>query len=61
MKRLPLLILLPLLAYSNESEILSDTKQQIIELKQKQIEQKEHSNKYDWVSDVTLDASITKE
>ena len=61
MKRLPLLMLLPLLAYSNESEILSDTKQQIIELKQKRIEQKEQSNKYDWVSDVTLDASITKD
>ena len=61
MKRLPLLILLPLVSFANESEILSNTKQEIIKLKQEQIKQKEQSNKYDWISDVDLNASITKD
>jgi len=63
MRRLPLLILLPLLACANENdkEILSNTKQEIIELKQKQIKEKEQSNKYDWVSDINANASITKD
>ena len=61
MKRLPLLILLPLVSFANESEILSNTKQEIIKLKQEQIKQKEQSNKYDWISDANINASITKD
>ena len=63
MRRLPLLILLPLLACANENdkEILSNTKQEIIKLKQEQIKEKEQSNKYDWVSDIDLNASITND
>ncbi|WP_121627699.1 TolC family protein [Poseidonibacter antarcticus] len=52
---------IPILAFTNESEVLSNTKQEIIKLKQEQIKQKEQSNKYDWISDVDLNASITKD
>jgi outer membrane protein TolC len=61
LSQITLLSLLPLWAFSNESEILSDTKQKIIELKQKQIKEKEQSTKYDWVSDVNLNASTYKD
>lgn len=61
LSQIAILSLIPLFAFSNESEILSDTKQKIIELKQKQIEQKEQSNKYDWVSNVNLNASVYKD
>ena len=61
MRKLPLFVLLPFIAFANESHILSDTKQEIIELKQKQIKEKEQSNKYDWVSDINANASITKD
>lgn len=61
LSQIAILCLFPLFAFSSESEILSDTKQKIIELKQKQIEQKEQSNKYDWVSDVNLNASVYKD
>lgn len=61
LSQIAILSLIPLFAFSNESEVLSDTKQKIIELKQKQIEQKEQSNKYDWVSDVNLNASVYKD
>ena len=67
MRKLSLLILLPFIAFANENksendkQVLSDTKQEIIKLKQKQIKEKEQSNKYDWVSDIDLNASITKD
>ncbi len=61
LSKISLLLLLPILAFSNDSEVLSNTKQEIIDLKQKQIEQKEQSNKYDWLSDINLNASITKD
>lgn len=61
LSKITLLSLLPLLAFSNDSEVLSNTKQEIIDLKQKQIKQKEQSNKYDWLSDINLNASITKD
>ena len=37
LSQIAILSLIPLFAFSNESEVLSDTKQKIIELKQKQI------------------------
>ncbi|APW64495.1 MULTISPECIES: TolC family protein [Arcobacteraceae] len=63
LSKLTLLSLIPLLAFSSEqtSQVLSDTKQEIIELKQKQIEQKEQYNKYDWLSDINLNGSIKKD
>jgi len=63
LSKLTLFSLIPLLAFSSEqtSQVLSDTKQEIIELKQKQIEQKEQYNKYDWLSDINLNGSIKKD
>ena len=55
------LLLLPLFAFSNDIDVLSNTKQEIINLKQKQIEQKEQSNKYNWLSDINLNASISND
>jgi outer membrane protein TolC len=46
--------------FANEIEVLSITKQKIIELKQKQAKEKEQVNQYEWLSDVTLNASISK-
>jgi outer membrane protein TolC len=56
---LSLLFIVPLATLANDSKILSDTKLEIIELKQKQIEQKKQSNKYDWLSDINLNASTS--
>jgi len=61
MKKLAIIALFPLLAFSDESEILTKTKQEIIQLKQKQIEEKKQSNKYNWISDINLNTSIKKD
>lgn len=55
------LSLLGVCLFANDTEILSSTKQEIIDLKKKQIEQKENSNKYDWLSDVTVSGSVYKD
>lgn len=55
------LVLFPLISFANESQILSDTKQEIIKLKQKQIKEKQKDNKYDWISDANINASIQKD
>ena len=55
------LILFPLISFANESQILSDTKQEIIKLKEKQIKEKQKDNKYDWISDANINASIEKD
>lgn len=47
--------------FAQNSEVLSPTKQQIIELKKKQIEKKEFSNKYDWLSNITANGSVSKD
>ena len=55
------LVLFPLISFANESQILSDTKQEIIKLKEKQIKEKQKDNKYDWISDANINASIQKD
>ena len=55
------LVLFPLISFANESQILSDTKQKIIKLKEKQIKEKQKDNKYDWISDANINASIEKD
>jgi len=45
---------------ANDIEVLSNTKQKIIELKQKQASEKEQVNQYEWLSDITAKASISK-
>jgi len=64
MKKLSQVILytlVPIFSFANDYEALSDTKQEIIKLKKEQIEEKEKVNKYDWVSDLKLNASINKD
>ena len=55
-----LLILLSSILFANDSTVLSNTKQQIIELEKQQINEKANSNKYDWIEDINLKASISK-
>ncbi|MGB1226371.1 MAG: TolC family protein [Poseidonibacter sp.] len=55
------LVLFPLISFANESQILSDTKQEIIKLKEKQIKEKQKDNKYDWILDANINASIQKD
>lgn len=45
--------------FSNDVQILSSTKQNIIELKQKQAKEKEQVNYYDWLNDINAKASIS--
>lgn len=47
--------------FASDTEVLSSTKQQIIDLKKQQIEKKEFSNKYDWLSDININGSILKD
>ena len=61
MKKIILLSICTILAFANDTDVLSNTKQQIIQLKQKQIEKKEHNNKYDWLSDITVNGSVSKD
>jgi outer membrane protein TolC len=58
MIRLLILGLLSTIVFANESEVLSDTKKEIIDLTQKQINETEQVNKYDWLSNIDLSASI---
>jgi len=59
MKKLSFLALLSTLLFSNEVEILSDTRQDIIQLQKKQIIEKKKVNQYDWLSNINLNASIS--
>ena len=59
MKNLTLLSFLSICVFANESEILTQTKQEIIDLKKEQIQQKKKTNQYDWVGDINLKASLS--
>jgi len=59
MKNLSLLALFSTLICANEVEILSDTRQDIIQLQQKQIVEKKRVNQYDWLSHINLNASVS--
>ena len=61
MIRLFILAFISSLVLANEAEVLTETKQQIIDLTQKQINENEKINKYDWLSNITLDASISRD
>jgi len=61
MKHLYLTLLFSTLLFSNEAEILTNTKKEIIQLKKEQIKEKEQINKYNWVSDITANASVSKD
>lgn len=61
MKKIITLSLCVIVTFANDIDILTNTKQQIIDLKQKQIDKKEHSNKYDWIDGATINGSVTKD
>lgn len=60
MKKLIILSIVISFLLSNDSEILSKTKQDILKLKEQNIKQKAMSNRYDWVNDINLKGSYTK-
>lgn len=45
--------------FSNEIETLTETRQEIIKLKQEKIQEKEKVNKYDWITDINLNADLS--
>jgi len=59
MKNLSFLALFSTLICANEVEILSDTRQDIIQLQKKQIVEKKRVNQYDWLSHINLNASVS--
>lgn len=65
MKKLSLFLTLSMLslslAFSNELEILTPIKQEISKLKKEQTKQKEQVNKYNWLSDISINASSSKD
>ncbi|AXX91662.1 hypothetical protein CPU12_04490 [Malaciobacter molluscorum LMG 25693] len=61
MKKLIILVLVSTFVYAQDKDILSNTKKQIIDLKQKQIEQKQKKNKYDWITDITINGAVNKD
>lgn len=61
MKKLTFLLLLISATFANETEVLSQTKQDIIELKQQQIKQKEKVNKYEWLSEISINGVVSKD
>ena len=58
MIKLIILGLLSTIVLANEAEVLTQIKQKTIELTQKKINETEEVNKYDWLSDIDLSASI---
>lgn len=61
MKSLIFISILALSLSASDVEVLSDLKQNIIELQKKQSSEKEQVNKYDWLSDITAKASVSKD
>lgn len=61
MKKLIPLIISSTLLFANNSDDLSSTKQEINRLKKEQNQEEEKSNKYDWISDINLSGTISKD
>ena len=59
MKKIYLATLLASSILADESEILTQTRQDIIKLQKDQIDEKEKVNKYDWVTDINLNADLS--
>jgi|GEM_PF-4552808 len=49
------------LLFANDIDVLTNTKQEIIKLKQEQIKEKKQVNKYNWLSNINLNSSITRD
>lgn len=61
MRYLIILFILIHSIFADEVNLLSNTKQEIIQLKQQKIKEKETSNKYDWLNDITIKGIIAKD
>ncbi|RXJ98826.1 hypothetical protein CRU98_08665 [Arcobacter sp. CECT 8986] len=61
MRKLIALVLVSTFVFAQDKDVLSNTKKQIIDLKDKQIKQKEKTNKYDWITDITINGSVNKD
>lgn len=61
MIRLLFICLISNVIFANEVELLTNTKQEIINLSKEQIEQTKQINQYNWLSDITLKASVSKD
>ncbi|RXJ87228.1 TolC family protein [Arcobacter sp. CECT 8985] len=61
MKKLILLVLVSTFVFAQDKDVLSNTKKQIIDLKDKQIKQKEKTNKYNWLTDININSSINED
>ena len=59
MKKLYLIAFLNTVLFSNEIEILNQTRQDIIHLKKEQIKEEKEVNQYDWITDINLNASLS--
>lgn len=60
MKKILPFIIVNIALFADSSAILSNTKQQIIELQKQQVIKKESSNKYDWITNINLNGTINK-
>jgi len=58
MKKLYFLVLLASSIVAEETEVLTQTRQDIIKLQKEQIDEKEQVNKYDWITDINLNANL---
>lgn len=61
MKKVLFLALLPFVVFAEQTQILSPIKQEIIKLNQKNSEEKAKANEYDWLSDITLQSTVSKD
>lgn len=61
MKPLFFLILVPIFAFCAEADILLESKKEIINLNQKHAQEKSKANQYNWLSDITLQSTISKD
>jgi outer membrane protein TolC len=61
MRYLFIILIFKVIIFANDTKLLSNTKQEIIQLKQDQIEKKKQTNKYDWLSDITINGALTKD
>lgn len=61
MKKFYFLLFLSTFLFSNEIQYLTKTKQEIIELSKKLIQEQAQVNKYDWLSEISIEASVSKD
>lgn len=61
MKKLLIIPFLAICIFANDVNLLTNTKQEIIQLKKEQADEKEQVNKYNWISDININSTISKD